>query len=232
MTELLVRQNNQGINAADSAVRPWQTKYGEQYVMDWIQRRKLQGFGYGFNVGALSTPVVGGGDGTVVDLDQPEIGMIIPDGTTIVPILIAIQMTTPLLASDEDEAEALAFVDTTAATVAAALNGTWANTITPKNLRIALNNVHASECTVKSVCSADTTDPTESYDLFHEIIVGDVQGTPATALWTKNKVLYEPKSPDYIVGPASLFIYWGGTVAVNAFAQVEYLEFPTADLFG
>lgn len=208
---------------------PYMTKLGEQFGMDWIQAAILQGKGFMAKVGALSTPVVGGGAGTIVDLDQPEFGMIIPSGYTIVPIRIAIQMTTPLLATDADEAEALAFVDTTAATVTAALDGTWANTITPVNMRMAATNLVASQCTVKSVCSGDTTDPTESMDLFHEIIVGDMNGTPATGLWTKNQALYEPKNPPFIVGPASLFVYWGGTVAVNAFMQICWLERPSAE---
>jgi hypothetical protein len=231
MSELLVRQNNQGVLPINAANRPFMSKYGEQYMMDWVQRRKLQGFGFGANVGALSTPVVGGGDGTIVDLDQPEFGMTIPSGKTIAVYRLKIQLLAPLMATDADEMEALAFVDTTAATVTAALDGTWANTITPKNLRIALANVHASECVVKSVCSADTTDPTESYDLDHLQITGDMNGTPASAVWTKGEMLYEPKSPDYIVGPASLFAYWGGTVATSAFMQIEWVEYDTADLF-
>jgi|GEM_PF-1919470 hypothetical protein len=230
MSDVLVQQIAKYINPDGTANKPYMSKRGEQFVQDWIQAAILQGKGYIANIGALSTPVVGGGAGTIVDLDQPEFGMIIPSGTTIVPIRLAIQLTTPLLATDADEAEALAFVDTTAATVAAALDGTWANTITPKNMRIALTNKESSNCTVKSVCSADTTDPTESIDLFHSVILGDVQGTAATALWTKHDALYEPRNPPFIVGPASLFAYWGGTVAVNGFMQFFWLEFPSTEV--
>jgi hypothetical protein len=229
MSDPVVQQIQKYVMPDGSAHAPYMNKLGEQYMMDWIQASKLQGYGFGANVGALSTPVVGGGDGTVVDLDQPEFGMIIPDKYTIVVTRLAIQLLIPLLATDADECEALAFVDTTAATVTAALDGTWANTITPKNLRLAASNLRASQCTVKSVCSADTTDPTESYDLDHLQITGDVQGTPANALWTKGLMLYEPKNPDFIVGPASLFAYWGGTVATYGFMQIEWLERPSAD---
>jgi hypothetical protein len=230
--EGLVQQNEKYIIPDGSAYRPFMSRRGEQFVMDWIQDAILQGLGYIANVGALSTPIVGGGDGDVVDLDQPEFGMIIPDGTIIVPIRLAIQLTTPLLATDEDEIEALAFVDTTAATVAAALDGTWANTITPKNMRIALNNIHSSECTVKSVCSVDTTDPTESIDLAHIQITGDVQGTAGNGMWTKPELLYEPAHPPYIVGPASLFAYWGGTVATSGFMQFFWIELPSTQVTG
>jgi len=228
--EGLVQQAEKYIIPDGSANRPYMSRRGELFTQDWIQAAILEGYGFIANVGALSTPVVGGGAGTVVDLDQPEFGMIIPDGKTIIPIRLAIQLTTPLLATDADEVEALAFVDTTAATVAAALDGTWANTITPKNMRIALTNRKSSTCTVKSVCSGDTTDPTESIDLAHIQLTGDVQGTAATALWTKNELLYEPKNPPLIVGPASLFAYWGGTVATSAFMQFFWIELPSTQL--
>jgi hypothetical protein len=230
MSENTVQQSDKFLNTQGMAAKGYMTKRGEALVMDWIQSAILEGLGFIANIGALSTPVVGGGNGTIVDLDQPEFGMIIPAGTTIVPVRLAIQLTTPLLATDADEAEAVCFVDTTAATVAAALDGTWANTITPKNMKIQLTNPKTSACTVKSVCSADTTDPTESIDLVHGVILGDVQGTAATALWTKNEVLYEPKNPPYIVGPASLFAYWGGTVAVNGFMQFFWLELPSTHI--
>jgi hypothetical protein len=206
------------------------SRRGDLFIADWIQAAIMEGRGFAANVGALSTPIVGGGNGTIIDLDQPEFGMIIPSGTTLVPIRLNLQLTTPLLATDEDEAEAVAYVDTTAATVTAALDGTWANTITPKNMKIAVSNALASNCTVKSVCSADTTDPTESIDLMHTIIRGDVQGTAANALWTKNELLYEPKNPPFIIGPASLFVHWGGTVAVYGFMQFFWLELPTVQV--
>ncbi len=228
--DAIVQQAEKYIIPDGTAQKPYMSRRGELYSMDWIQAAILEGYGFMANIGSLSTPIVGGGAGTIVDLDQPEFGMIVPDGKTIIPIRMAIQLTTPLLATDADEAEALCFVDTTAATVAAALDGTWANVITPKNMRIALTNKKSSTCTVKSVCSADTTDPTESIDLIHSVIVGDVNGTPANGIWTKHELLYEPKNPPYIVGPASIFAYWGGTVAVNGFMQFSWIEIPSTQL--
>ncbi len=228
--DALVQQNTKAISVDGLATRPYMSKRGELFTMDWIQDLILEGRGFIANVGALSTPVVGGGAGTIVDLDQPEFGMIIPSGTTIIPIRIAAQLTTPLLATDADEAEFLALVDTTAATVAAALDGTWTNTITPKNMKINITNVINSGCTVKSVCTADTTDPTGSIELVHSVMVADMNGTPANALITRHDVLYEPKNPPMIVGPASLFMHWGGTVAVNAFMQFFWLELPSAQV--
>lgn len=235
MSELTVVQDNTGVEYIGSAVRGRMTKYGERYMMDWRQRRLLQGYGFGIELGALSTEVTGGGDGTVVDLDQPELGMTIPDGTTIVILKLAMQLLFPLLAADDEEVEALAFVDTTAATVTAALDGTWTTTETPKNLIIQTTNPRSSDCTVKTLCTVDTTDPTESYDLIHRVFHGDVQGTAANGLWQAGELLYPQPGQlaiPYIKGPASLFAYVGGTVATNFFLQFEWLEYPTTDLFG
>jgi hypothetical protein len=225
--EGLVQQSEKYLIPQGQAYRPYMNKRGELFTQDWVQAAILEGRGFIANVGALSTPV---GNGTIVNLDQPQYGMIIPAGTTLVPIRLAIQLTTPLLAADADEVEALVFVDTTAATVAAALDGTWTTTITPKNMRIALANVLTSLCTVKALCTADTTDPTESIDLVHAQQSGDVQGTAANAIWTRHGLLYEPKNPPYIVGPASLFAYWGGTVATLAFMQFFWLEIPSTHI--
>jgi hypothetical protein len=225
--EGLVQQADKYIIPDGQSKQPYMSRRGELFVQDWIQSAILEGKGFIANAGAFSTPI---GEGTILDLDKPQFGMIIPDGRTIVPIRFAVQLTTPLLETDEDEAEALLFVDTTAATVTAALDGTWTTTVTPKNMRIALTNRNTSVCTVKVDCTAATTDPTESIDLMHTIIVGDMNGSPANALWTKNEMLYEPKNPPLIVGPASLFAYWGGTVAVEGFMQFFWLEFPSTQL--
>jgi hypothetical protein len=228
--DALVQQLQKYIIPDGSAQKPYMTRRGELFGMDWIQAAILEGRGFIFNAGAFSTPVVGGGAGTIIDNDQPEVGILIPSGTTIVPFRVHVQLTTPLLAADSDEAETVFYADTTAATAALALDGTWTNTVTPKNMRVAATNVNTSECTVKTLCTADTTEPTETIDLFHSVILADLNGTAANALWTRHDVLYEPKNPLYIVGPALVFGYWGGTVATNAFLQFAYLEFPTTQV--
>jgi hypothetical protein len=207
------------------------SRRGDLFVADWKDAAKMEGRGFITSIGTLSTPALGGGAGTVVDLDQPEFGMLIPSGITVIPLRMAAQLTVPLLATDADESEALAIIDVTAATVAAALDGTWTTTHTPKNMKIALAAQSiVSVCTVKSLCTADTTDPTEGHHLCHALITGDVNGTPANALWTKNQLLYEPLHPPFIVGPACIFAYWGGTVATSAFFQFSWLEIPSGQL--
>jgi hypothetical protein len=211
--------------AADGAeVESAATRDGATFTADWYLRQVMLGRVFSAMVGALSTPVVGGGNGTVIDLDQPEFGLACPATHTFVPLLIRVQLTTPLAATDADEAETVAYLDLSGKPL---LDGTWTTTITPINRKTACGI--SSVCTVKSACTADTTDPTESMDLFHTLIVADMNGTPANAMWTKNEILYEPNIPYFVQGATGMFIHWGGTVATSGFAQVSWAEIPVGE---
>lgn len=198
---------------------------GSLYSLPWKQGLVLEGRVFHFDVGTLSTPIQGGGAGTVIDLDQPEAILSIPSGTSIIPLRIAVQCQVPLLATDADECEILVAVDRTAASAG---DGTkTAETIF--NLRT--DNPSASLCTASSAYTADTTDPVLGLELARRVITGDVQGTAATALWTPLELLYpgDQEFAPVIVGPAMLVVYWGGTVATTGFAQIEWAEFDTSD---
>lgn len=201
------------------------TRDGTLFAADWKQALVMEGRGFHFDVGAFSTGIVGGGAGTVLDLDQPEAVLSIPSGTSIIPLRVAVQCQVPLLATDADEAEILIAVDRTAASAG---DGTkTAETIF--NLRT--DNPSASLCTATSAYTADLTDPVLGIELARKVITGDVQGTAANALWTPLELVYPgpQQFAPIIVGPAMLVVYWGGTVAVPGFAQIEWAEFDTSD---
>lgn len=190
---------------------------------NWKQKAILQGRGFHVDVGAFSTPIVGGGNGTVIDQDQPECGISVPSGTTIIPIRIHVQCQTPLLATDADESEILIAWDQAAAIDAGTSTSETA-------LKLHDGSSVASLCTCYSAYTGNCTNPTLSVELARSVITGDMNGTPANALWGKLDLLYVPDPMPIIVGPASLIIYWGGTVATSGFAQVEWLEYLTADI--
>jgi len=210
-------------NLANGLERPSMSPDGALLTVPSIQRLIDQGHGYQVDVGSFSTPLTGGGDGTIVDADQPEVAIAVPAGMTIKPFRITAQGLVPLLASDEDEAEIVFAVDKD---VACAFAGTWTTAETPINLLS--KSVKTSKCTCKSACSAnEAVQPTSDFDLARVILLGDVQGTAATALWTKLDLLYEPLYVTAINGPATIVGYWGGTVAVDAFAQICWVEYET-----
>jgi len=188
---------------------------------NWKQAAIFQGLGFMVNVGALSTPIAGGGNGTVVDLDQPEFVVSVPSGVSIMPIRVEITCQLPLIATDSDESELLLAVDQDSAWAA---DGTsTAETIYNMNT---LKGT-ASRCSAISLVSADLTDPVLDLELMHRVALGDVQGTAANANWGQLFGLYEPVAVPVINGPAMLIGYWGGTVATTGFACAQWIEFPT-----
>ena len=185
----------------------------------WKMLKVMEGYGYHVSIGAFSTPIVGGGNGTILDLDQPEGIISCPNGTAIMPIRIHVQCQAPLIAADSDEMEILIAADRAAAY---ADDGTVTSE-TAYNMRT--DNPRTSNCTCASAATADITDPTLGIELAHAVKVADVQGTAANALWASLELLYEPETPPVLMGPSAIYIYWGGTVATSGFAQVEWLEF-------
>lgn len=196
---------------------------GALFTQDWYAGRIIEGRGYHVSIGAVSTPIQGGGAGTVFDAEQSEGVLSIPSGTTIIPFRIHVQTQAPLIAADNDETEILIAVDRTAVSTASGSTGT-AETIF--NLRTDLGST-GSLVTAISANTSDHNTPTLGIELAGMHANADVQGTAATALWNRFDLLYEPKVPPMIAGPAALYIYWFGTVATTGFAQVQWIEIPT-----
>jgi hypothetical protein len=191
--------------------------------MDFIQNYVNMGHGFHVSIGAFSTPITGGGAGTIFDQDQPEGIISVPSGTAILPFRIGVHCQVPLLATDADESEILIAVDKDTAWAG---DGT-VTTETAFNLR--MNHTRTSGCSVASAATANITNPTLDIELARRVITGDVQGTAATALWTPLDLEYQPRVVPVLFGPCALYVYWGGTVATPGFADIQFLEF-TSDM--
>lgn len=199
---------------------------GSGLQADWRQGFVFEGKAYHVTIGAFSTPIVGGGNGTVLDIDQPEGVISVPSGTSIIPLRIHVQTQAPLSVTDNDESEILIAVDRAAAWFG---DGTKTDEVAYP-MRTDLSS--GSACACASAFTADmtrdgTADPALTIELARSVTVADVQGTAATVVVTKHELLYEPQVPPIIVGPAALYLYWGGTVATSGFAEVEYAELLT-----
>ena len=191
---------------------------------DWRQRAAFDGRCYHVDVGAFSTAIVGGGNGTAVTADEPECVISVPTGSVILPLRVSVQCQTPLLVTDADEAEIILAWDQ-----AAAQAGDGTSTA-ETCLQMFGGSGSTSLCTATSAYTGAMTTPTLSVELARSVVTGDMNGAPANALWGKLGLLYVPETAPIIVGPAMLIIYWGGTVATNGFAQVEWLELLVGDL--
>lgn len=195
-------------------------------ISDWRQSLIAHGHGWHVDVGAFSTPIVGGGNGTVLDLDQPEFVISVPDGQVFVPLRLLVVCHTPLIAADSNESEILIAADR-----AAAYPGDGTGTSeTPTNMRSDLTDT--CPLTVASAFTADLTDPTLGIELARAARTGDVQGTAANALWGELSLLYEPLFPPIFYGPCAIYGYWGGTAATSGFAHLDFLGLASSKFKG
>lgn len=221
-TDTLVFGKN--FNSTAAEVRLSAVPDGGLVTGSWLQSQVARGFGWIVQVGDLSTPIAGGGDTAILDADKPQLVMDVQAGTTLRPIRIAVDCETPLIATDGDTSEIVLSVDRTNVSGANATNGTVETVF---NMRTDI--VGGSPV---SVVSAVTTNlsaaPTVSAELQRANVVADIAGTPVNSLWGSLKMLYQPKYPPFIVGPATVLVHFGGTVATSGYIQAFFLAFPSS----
>lgn len=200
-----------------------------------------KGYGRGMTVGALSTGIVGGGNGDIVDLDQPEFVVGVPAGFWIKPFYVEIVVQGGLATTDSDETEALLAVDVlgTYSTEPTPTGAAVTNTPElPVNLRTSLGRGSACKCASAFVVDMVTrnligteADPVLDLELARVVETADLQGTAANMVYRNIKLVYAPAHAPLIVGPASLIGYWGGTRAtIGGFAVVQWVEGPVSML--
>lgn len=196
---------------------------------DWRQGLIARGFGYHLDVppAAFSTPLTGGGAGTVIDLDQPEFGISVASGYTMIPLRVDMTVLPGLQTTDSHETELLLAVDR-----ASAWAGDGTVTLgTAVNLRTnAAGN--PSGVSIFHSATADITDPVLGMELMHRAQFTDVQGIAATVNLMQLNGRYEPLNPPFLVGPCAMYGYWGGSIAAAGFAQVDFLVIPSSLITG
>ena len=121
---------------------------------EWRNLAVLAGLGRRITVGTLSTGIAGGGAGTIVDLDQPELMVGIPAGAVFYLLSYGAQVHVPLLATDADEVETFLAVDHS---TVFADDGTTVTEVIRNMIGNRPDNSGA--IFVRSTGSADVTDP-------------------------------------------------------------------------
>ena len=189
---------------------------------DWRQALIARGFGWHTDAGAFSTPAAGGGAAAIIDQDRPNLLISVPNGYTLVPLRIHVTVQVPISAADSDEIEILIAAD-----IAAAAAGITSQTTleVPSNMRTNLSST--CPATVYSTLSGNVTNPTLGVEFGHAVRVVDYVGTPANAMEEDLFLLYEPQNPPFLVGPACVYVYHGGTVANTGFINADFLMIPT-----
>ncbi len=195
---------------------------GSVIKSDWMQAAIMGGYGYMVSDGAIVTGQTGGGQGTTMDISEPEVAIGIPNGYCIMPIRIQVGIEPGAYNAENDETEILIAADQD--TILSNLGNTTADTLSVFNMN--------TRCGLTSACSAfggystSLTDPTLDLELAHWASTADTDGAPATIVTHMCNLLYEPEHPIILNGPAALFVYFGGTVATTGYTSIQWLEFP------
>ena len=200
-----------------------------------IEELIQKGWGRSVTVGALSTGIVGGGDGTVFDQDQPEFAIGVPAGVCIRPFYAEVVVQGGVATTDSDETEALIAVDSLGLWTG---DGTLTNE-NPSNLRTDLDK--GSMCRVGSAFTGNMTTtpgnggtaaaPVLDMELARIVEINDQAGTVASATYRIIRLEYQPNYPPFLVGPCTLLGYWGGTRAtVGGFAVIQWVEGPVSEM--
>ena len=188
-----------------------------------------EGYGGHVSVGALTTPIVGGGNGTTMLIDQPQLALNIAANVVMLPVRLSVQLEVGLIAADAEVDEIAIVVDTEKAIDG--LNITTAINEQVFNMRSDHGNSLAGSVSAWSAITAGITAPVWTMELARKQNFRDVNGTPGFAvLHTELDLLYEPKRPPFLMGAANLgaalIVAFGGTVAVSGFIQAEFVTFP------
>ena len=196
-----------------------------------------RGYGRSMTVGAFSTGIVGGGSGTVLDIDQPEFVVSVPAGTWIKLFFVEIVVQGGVATADDNEAEALLAVDPLGYYALEPTPTGAAVTNTPEypvNMRTNLGRGSACKCasafvvdmTTRNIIGTDA-DPVLDMELGRVVETADLQGTAANMIYRNIRLLYQPLHPALLVGPATVCGYWGGGIAtVGGYAIVQWVEGP------
>ena len=200
--------------------------------LEYLDRMVADGYGKAVTVGAFSTGIVGGGAGTILDLDQPELVIGVPSLLVVRILRAEIVVKGGLSTADSDETEALLAVDSL---------GYWTGDGTstaenPSNLNTKFDK--ASACRVGSAFTADMTttprnngtaaDPVLDMELARVVESSDLQGTAANMVYRIIRLEYAPAIPPWLEGQCSICVYWGGTLAnIDGFCNVQWVEAPS-----
>ena len=201
-------------------VQHWGNRAGAQVLTNENDQLIAAGYGFHVTVGALTTPIVGGGAGTIVDLDQPELAISVPSGTSIRPLRIHVQCELPVDV-DAEIYEIIIGVDRTQA-----ISSVGTSTAeTAFNMRT--DNPRSTNCTVLSAATANITpsDPTIGMELARKQEVNNL--LPAGITQGIFELLYEPELAPLLVGPCALYVYFGGIAAISGFVQAQWVEYQS-----
>ena len=213
-----LRLANYGGSLARDSIR---SLLGGAVAADWRHALIARGFGWNTTVGAVSTGIVGGGNGTTVVLARPQLAIKVPTGQCLVPLRVSVEVELGLQTTDSHVTEILVSIDRTQVPTA----GT-STTEVPINMRTDITV--PCPLTVWSAFTGDTGVALALDELDRAQALTDVQGVATTVNVYQLKTVYDPRWPPFICGPAGFFVHYGGDIAATGFIQASFLAIPSS----
>jgi len=201
------------------------TRAGQLFTADWKSELILAGLAYGVTVGGIAAGaaealITGGGAGTTIDSDQPELQIGTPTGHYHIPLGFTFSGRCDLDA-DAETAQVLLFADTTSQgdrPIAAS-----STVKTPMNL---LGGGESSVSYATSAVTTDITDPVCSHILAFRTLL--LEAAAAGSIAADLSVNWHPSFPIILKGPCAVYACWGGTAALPGACSYYWAEVPAA----
>jgi len=202
------------------------TRVGQLLVADWRTELILAGAAFSVSVGDIVAGgdvalVTGGGAGSTIDSDQPEMAVGTPTGFYHIPLGFDFEGQVDIDA-DLDEGNVILFADTTQQIPLPIIASSTLET--PANL---LGGGPAAVSWAQSVVTTNITAPVGSIVLAYGTTQGS-QVTAASYTLPKLQCHWYPAFPMLLKGPCSVVACWGGTAAVLGMASYYFAEVPLA----
>jgi hypothetical protein len=217
-----IQQQHPSLTSDGQRAEMISTRAGQLFTAGWKTELVLAGYAYNVTVGTIVAGgdvslVTGGGAGTVIDTDQPELAIGTPTGYFHIPLSFRATIQADHDA-DADEGNIVLFADQTQ-TVPTSATATAA-TITPL-----LDGGQTSVSTGWHTVTGDITDPVCTQLLGYATNVAAQIDASATAI-SALRLDYVPGHPVLLKGPCSVVAAWGGTAAVTGACTYCWAEVP------
>ncbi len=215
--EPLIDRSQTGVRYVEATAPPRGTLDGAQFTADWYLNHLLQGNVKMVNIGTGTSIVASAG---AYDATKPDVHMQVPDGVTVFPV--SLELNIDLLVDDQDLEAIFAFANSLDVTP------TGGTSQTVYNMR---NDMAAgSDVTVESDVTAITS-PATAGNLYQEIwrTNGVFGATPVAAQSEEGqptRYAYEARNRDAmacVVGPSEITLTIGKGI-FNYFATVVWVE--------
>ena len=206
------------------------SKLGQLFTADWKTRLLLAGKIWKAHIGAITadnaiTKIVGGGNGTVMDMEQPEMILGVSTGYYLMLLEADVLVESDCDAPD-DFMEILLFGDRTQAPVFVAGTVT-----TPVNC---LDGAGAFPGVCYTAVTTDMVDPVLSELFMYRryettaVVMAGAAANEEDAIETSLTLHYEPQIPSILAGPCSVVLLFDGTVATNGIATLTFAAVPSS----